>query len=186
MDALEMLQNRVSAPVLMEPAPTQEQLQEMLKAARRAPDHDNLVPWRFLVIEGEARNELAKLYLKAGKAANPDLPEDKEAKLLKMPLRAPTLLVAIATVHDHPKVPEVEQVITAGCAAHAVVQAAYTMGLGAMWRTGEMAFNDTVKAGLGLKANEQIVGFIYLGSVKRFRTLEEESLDGLMTAWTGA
>jgi nitroreductase len=186
MDAIEMLQNRVSAPVLMEPAPTPEQLQEMLKAARRAPDHGNLLPWRFMIIEGEARNALAQLYLKAGKASNPELPEDKAEKLLKMPLRAPTILVAIASVQEHPKVPDVEQVITAGCAAQAAIQAAYAMGLGAMWRTGEMAFNDVVKAGLGLTANEQIIGFIYLGSVKRFRTLEAESVEGLMTHWTGA
>ncbi|QLE97239.1 nitroreductase family protein [Neptunomonas phycophila] len=169
MDALELLHKRVSAPVLMEPGPNAEQLDSMLLAAQRAPDHGELKPWRFMLVEGEARHALGDLYVKAGKAANTMIDDEKVAKLQKMPLRAPAILVAIAVTQEHPKVPEVEQIITAGCAAQGVIQAAYAMGLGAMWRTGEMAFDPTVKAGLGLQSHEHIVGFIYLGTTKRFR-----------------
>jgi nitroreductase len=183
MDALELLHKRVSAPVLMEPAPTAEQLDTMLLAAQRAPDHGELKPWRFILIDGDARHALGELYVKAGKAANATIDDEKIAKFKKMPLRAPMILVAIAVTQDHPKVPEVEQVITAGCATQAVIQAAYAMGFGAMWRTGEMAFDPIVKAGLGLQAHEQIVGFIYLGSTKCFRSVEAVPTREMLTVW---
>jgi nitroreductase len=121
MDALDALLNRVSAPRLCEPAPDAGQRELLFRAALRAPDHGQLRPWRFLTIEGAAREQLGELLAQA-------LPADASPEALNkaraMPLRAPLLVVVIARVHEHPKVPAQEQVIAAGCAAHGILLAA--------------------------------------------------------------
>ncbi len=79
-------------------------------------------------------------------------------------MRAPMLLVVIASISEDPKVPAHEQLLAAGCAAHGVLLAAHALGVGAVWRTGIMAELAAVKAGLGLQNNEQIVAYLYLGT----------------------
>jgi nitroreductase len=86
------------------------------------------------------------------------------AKARNAPLRAPLVVVVVARITQHPKVPPVEQRLSAGCAAHAILLAAEACGYAGIWRTGEGAFDRTVMDVLGLEANEEIVGFIYLGS----------------------
>ncbi|MED5607223.1 nitroreductase family protein [Pseudomonas sp. JH-2] len=164
MEAYEALVNRVSHARLGEPAPSAGQLERLFRVALRAPDHGQLRPWRFLTVEGEARQQLGELFARALSAEQPDASPEALAKARAMPLRAPTLVVAIARLQEHPKVPEIEQMLAAGCAAYGIVQAAFVEGLGAMWRTGAMAFDPLVRQGLGLAANERIVGFIYLGT----------------------
>ncbi|KAF1053711.1 MAG: putative NAD(P)H nitroreductase YdjA [Stenotrophomonas maltophilia] len=164
MQAYDALLNRVSHARLSEPAPTAEQLDRLFRVALRAPDHGQLRPWRFLTVQGEARERLGELFAQATLAAQPDASPEALAKARAMPLRAPLLVVSIVRLQDHPKVPEIEQWLAAGCAAHGLVQAAYVEGFGAMWRTGALAFDTHVAAGLGLAANERISGFIYLGT----------------------
>jgi len=185
MDAIELLTQRTSCGMLEAPAPTPKQLELMFQAASRAPDHGLLRPYRFLTIQGEALDRLGQLYLEASLAKNPDLEESQRNRLLNMPRRAPMILVAIAVKQDHPKVPEIEQVMTAACAAQAVVQAAYAQGVGAMWRSGDLMFDRTVQKGLGLSGNEEIVGFIYLGQPMRDRQAPEADQSQFVTEWTG-
>ncbi|WP_370298329.1 nitroreductase family protein [Pontibacterium sp.] len=183
MDALELLHNRVSCPLLLEPAPTAEQMDNLFKAALRAPDHAALRPSRFLVVEGEQRDALGEIYLKAGLEDDPELTEAKQTKLRNAPLRAPVVVVAVAHKTDHPKVPFSEQLITVGCATHAMLYAAHAQGVGAMWRTGPMAYHPTVMAGLGLAENEEIVGFLYLGTPKVVRQAPEVDTAPYVTRW---
>lgn len=164
MDAIEALHNRVSIPVLKDPAPTPEQVQAMLKAATRAPDHKMLKPWRFIIIEGQGRERFGDLLVRAVLAKDPQTTDEVLTKARNKPLRAPMIIVTIACLTDHPKVPEIEQLITAGVAANNIVTAAFALGLGAYWRTGAPAYDEVVKEGLGLAGNEQITGFIYLGT----------------------
>lgn len=166
MEALDALLNRVSMARLREPAPSAEQREVLFRAALRAPDHGYLRPWRFLSIEGDSRQRLGELFAAAVLNRNPGAAPEALTKARNMPLRAPLLVVAIAKVQSNPKVPEVEQLLAAGCAAHGILLAAHAQGLGAMWRTGDMAHDRFVAKGLGLADNEQIVGFIYLGSVE--------------------
>lgn len=183
MDALELLVNRTSSPMLQAPAPTDAQLELMLKAASRAPDHGSLRPYRFLKIEGEGLNALGELFLSVSLAENADLPEAQINKLRNMPLRAPMILVAIAVTQEHPKVPKSEQIITAGCAAQAVIQAASAQDVGAMWRSGDLAFNPRVAEGLGLAANEEIIGFVYLGTAVKEKPVPEVDISSLVSDW---
>ncbi|KEA64002.1 Nitroreductase family protein [Marinobacterium lacunae] len=183
MDALELLLNRTSCPALQAPAPTDEQLEVMMKAASRAPDHGSLTPYRFLRVQDEGLSKLGELFLSASQTEAGELSDAQSTKLLNMPKRAPMILVAIACTQEHPKVPVSEQVITAGCAAHSVVQAASALGLGAMWRSGDMAFNPEVAKGLGLADNEQIIGFIYLGQALKEKTVPEADTSRLLSDW---
>ncbi len=164
MDALDSLLGRVSVTRVGDPGPTPAQLDTLFRAALRAPDHAQLRPWRFLVIEGEARTQLGELFASALAQRQPESRPDALDKARRMPLRAPTLVLAIASLQPHPKVPEVEQVLAAGCAVHGLLLAAHAQGIGAVWRTGEFAYDPVVTAGLGIGEHERLIGFIYLGT----------------------
>ncbi len=189
MDALTLLHSRNSAPRLREPAPTGEQLDNMYKAAFRAPDHAWLRPWRFLTITGGSRDELGKLFVEAAQqrrqqAGELALTEEEVAKLAAKPLRAPLIITVVATIKEHPKVPAVEQLISAGCAAHSLLLAAHAQGFAGVWRTGSNAFDPTVMAGLGLAPNEEIVGFLYLGTIDgNYKPLRELNIEDYCQPW---
>lgn len=164
MNALELMHNRVSSPLLGDQAPDNQQLQAMFQAALRAPDHAGLHPWRFLTVAGEDRARLGELFVRAAQSDAVELNDARQSKLQRMPLRAPMLVVVIACTQEHPKVPLIEQQVSAGVAAQNLLLAAFAQGIGGMWRTGDMAYHPVVEQGLGLSKNEQIIGFVYLGS----------------------
>lgn len=185
MEALEALLQRVSVARLGDPAPTAAQRELLFRAALRAPDHGQLRPWRFLTVEGEARVALGELFARAQQARDPQAPAALLDKARGMPLRAPLLIVAIASLKAHAKVPESEQLLAAGCAAHGVLLAAHAQGLGAIWRSGELSRDPLVAAGLGLAANERIVGFLYLGTpLGELRTPQPLAPEDFVGAWT--
>ena len=164
MDALTALLTRNAASKLVEPAPAGDDLQKIITAALRAPDHARLRPWRFLTIGGNARYRLGSLYAQAYKRANPEATEEQLAKVQNKVLRAPLIVVVIVSLSEHPKVPKIEQQLSAASAAQNILLASHALGYAGIWRTGSMAYNSDVKQGLGLKENEEIVGFIYLGT----------------------
>jgi nitroreductase len=186
MDALEALTQRVSVAKLSEPAPDAQQREVLFRAALRAPDHGLLRPWRFLTIEGEAREKLGDLFADAlQRGEEPPKPEALD-KARRNPLRAPLIVVVIARVLKHPKVPGLEQQLAAGCAAHGILQAAYAMGLGAIWRSGPLAYHPIVAKGLELAEYEQCLGFIYLGTPdKEPRPAPQLSTANFVSAWSG-
>ncbi len=164
MDALTALHHRVSITKLVEPAPDKEQLKQLFLAALRAADHGNMQPWRFLVVEGEGRVNLGKLFAQVARASKPDITGPELERFEAMPLRAPMIIVSIACTRENPKVPHIEQIISAGAATQNVITAAFAMGLGAVWRTGDMAYDMRVKKALGLGVNEELIGYIYIGT----------------------
>ncbi len=180
--ALHLLHTRSSTPRLQAPAPDAEQLDAMLRAAVRSPDHAQLMPWRLLVVAGEGLTALGELYVKALEDSG-SITEEQREKASNMPLRAPMVLVLIARLQTHPKVPLQEQWMTVGCAGHAILLAAQAQGLGAFWRSGEMAQHPLVQQGLGLADNEQVAGFIYLGTPVQERRLSTRNADGLLNHW---
>lgn len=165
MDALDALHSRNSSPKLSGPVPSEEILNNIYKAAFRAADHAVLRPWRFLVVKNEARQRLGELFVQAGLEINSDLSAGAIEKLRRKPLRAPLILICISSFKPHPKVPEIEQDLSAGAATQNMLLAAYAQGLGAMWRTGSLAYNPIVKTGLGLSPKEKIIGFLYIGTI---------------------
>ena len=184
MDALENLHQRISVPKLEAPGPDKEQLDNMYRAALRAPDHGALRPWRFLNIEGEARGKLGQLYAEAAVKQEPELTEERLNKFRNMPLRAPLVVLAIACTREHAKVPHSEQLISAGCAVQNMLLAAHAQGIGAMWRTGDMAYDPTVKAGLGLASGEEIIGYLYLGTPTRDKKVPQHEITDFVNDWS--
>lgn len=164
MDAIDLLLKRVSVPRLQEPAPTAEQLDLMLRAALRAPDHGQIRPWRFLTIQGDDRKKLGELFVQGLLSTMPEASTEQIEKTRAMPLRAPLLLIVIATISEHLTVPAHEQLLAAGCAAHGVLLAAHAQGVGAVWRTGAVAEIAKINTELGLRDNERVVAYIYLGT----------------------
>lgn len=162
MDAIELLLTRQSTPRLTSPAPDVSQLKVILDAAIRVPDHAGLTPWEFIIATGEGLETLADIFVNAAKASGAD--ENFIHKAKGMPMRAPMVITVVAKFQEHPNVPVLEQQISAGCAAMAMQQAAFALGLGAIWRTGDFAFDANVSEALGLKAADQIIGFLYVGT----------------------
>jgi nitroreductase len=165
MDALDALTGRVSPAQLVPPGPNAEQLQAILVAGASAPDHGRMQPWRFIVIDGEARTRLGELMAQSLQRREPAIPEDRRAAERKKALRAPTIIVVAAAIRDNPKVPDVEQVIAAGAAAQNMLVAAHAMGLGGFWRTGDFAYDAEVKRAFGFAETDAIVAVLYIGSV---------------------
>ena len=164
MEALEGLQKRVSVPRLVEPAPDQATLIQVFKAAARAADHGKLRPWRFLTIQGEGLNALSDVLLAALTKSNPGVSPAVIEKTKNMPFRAPLIIVAIAKCQDHPSVPRQEQVLSCAAATQNILNALFALKFGAVWRTGDLAYNEDVKQSLGLAELEEIIGFIYVGT----------------------
>lgn len=165
MNALDALHLRSSVPKLCGPLPSQDMLENIYKAAFRAADHAVLRPWRFLAVKGESLDKLGDLFAKAGIAKDASLSTAAVEKLRCKPLRAPLVLICISNYKPHPKVPEIEQDLSAGAATQNMLLAAFAQGLGAMWRTGYLAYDPIVKNGLGLSDTEKIIGFLYIGTI---------------------
>jgi nitroreductase len=163
MDTLKAICTRTSVSFLAEPGPTDAQLALILQAAARAPDHGRLRPWRFVLVRGEARQRLGDVLAEATRLANPDAPAPLLDRERQKPLRAPVILVVAVTLQQHRTVPEIEQILAGGAAVQNSLLAAHALGLGAMWRTGDKAYDGHVKQALGLPPNSAIIGFIYLG-----------------------
>lgn len=164
MDALEALLTRTSPPALTDPAPDDATMERLLQAAMRAPDHRRLRPWRFIIIDGEARKAFGEVLAQALRAREPGATEAALARERAKALRAPRIVVVAAVLNDQRKVPEIEQVIAAGAAAENLLVAAHASGFGGFWRTGPAAYDDAVKRAFGLVATDAIVGFLYLGT----------------------
>jgi len=172
MDALTALHSRNSVNLLSDPGPTTDQLENIFKAGLRACDHKDLRPWRYLLIEDKSRHVLGDLLVSAkqaidGAPVNAELAE----KLKNKPFRAPTIIAVAAHIVDHPKVPEIEQLLSAGASAQMMMTAAHAIGVGAIWRSGSPMFTDVMRDGLGFAENEQLIGFLYLGKPKAVKEL---------------
>ena len=164
MEAIEALTTRVSGSALVDPAPDALELHTILSAALRAPDHGRLRPWRFTVLKGAARKRLGELMGKAYQRRHPDATPAQIEKEKSKPLRAPMILVVAAKVDEHANIPAIEQVLATGAAAQNVMVAAFALGYGCAWKTGDAAYDPDIKAAFGLAPADAIVGFLYLGS----------------------
>jgi len=161
-DAITLLTQRQSHPRLVEPAPSGNTLTNIMQAAVRAPDHACLAPWHFFICEGEGLNKLGQLFVESATANNKAQKDIERAALL--PHRAPMVIVTAMKYTPHEKVPRVEQIASTACATMAMQMAAQAQGFNGMWRTGSYATCGIVKQGFGLSEQDELVGFLYLGT----------------------
>ena len=131
-DALELLTTRRSfkAVELAGPPPSATEIDTLLTVASRVPDHGKLAPWRFIVFEGEARRSAGEAIAAAFRTNYPDArPEHIEAERERL-VRAPLVIAVVSRAAPHVKIPEWEQVLSAGAAAMSLVLAAHALGYG--------------------------------------------------------
>lgn len=186
LDAIEALTTRASPAGLVPPAPDAQALGRMFRAAVRAPDHGRLRPWRFIVVDGAARETLGHVLADALRAREPAVADAALAKERAKPLRAPLVVVVAAKIREHRGVPPVEQIVAAGAAAQNMLVAAHALGYGGFWRTGAAAYDEHVKRALGLAGQDAIVGFLYLGTpAVAAASLPQADPAPYVTHWTG-
>ena len=186
-DPLHVLDTRRSVPSkqLGEPGPDHATLLRMLASAVRVPDHGKLVPFRFIRLQGEARHALGDLLAARTLHLQPDAADAVVEKDRARFSHAPVIVTVVARLTPGHKVPEQEQLLTAGSVCFALLQAAQALGFGAQWLTGWMAYDDAVAATLGLSADERIAGFIHIGTPKmEAPERERPDPDLLLTDWT--
>ena len=163
---LDFLLARSSVPprLMGDPAPSAEELDQVIAAGLRAPDHAGLKPWRFIVIEGEGRNRLGDLFVEATVAREPGTEAAKLEDIRAKPLRSPMIIAVCAIYSEHPKVPKIEQIASAAAAGQSMLLALQALGYGGIMLTGPNAHDAHVKQGLGLKPEDEIVAFLYTGT----------------------
>lgn len=167
-DSLSRLQQRRSVPArwLGDPGPSASELETLLTVASRVPDHGKLTPWRFIVIEGEARHRLGEVLVKAFKADQPEADEDKIATERNRFAQAPLAVAVVSRAVAHVKIPDWEQVLSSGAVCMNLLNAATALGFGATWLTGWSAYDRRVLDALGLAPDERIAGFVHIGTPK--------------------
>ena len=163
MEALNNILNRVSARELSPPYPNTDEMELIYKAALRAPDHAWLRPSTFIEVKGEALDRLSKIFVKYGESL-PDISDEILKKYQNAPYRAPMIIILVNTVKEHPKVPAIEQKLSTATAAQNIMLALNAMNYSSIWRTGKFAFNTMVQTELGLEPNQEILGYIYIGT----------------------
>ena len=164
MDAVNLLLSRESAMKLEAPGPSDEELDQIFASAGRAPDHGKLRPWRFVVIQSDKRAAFGELMAESMRRRMPDASGDALQRERDKAMRAPVIVVVAARVQKGHRIPEIEQIAAASAAAQTIMLAAPALGYGAMWKTGDAAYDPSVREALGLMPDDEIIGFMYLGT----------------------
>ena len=160
---IQLLTERVSHARLGLPGPSQDELDTIMRAGMRAPDHAMLRPWRFVVVEGERRDALGEVF-KESLRLRGVTDGARLNKALEAPLRAPVVISVLLNFKDHPKVERNEQIGSAAAATYAVSLAANALGFGSIWRTGLYATDPHVISALGGGDEDEVTGFLYIGT----------------------
>lgn len=165
-EMLDLMARRRSVPpiALREPGPAPDQLETLLRIASRVPDHGKLVPFRFIVFEGEARHRIGEVIEKVFASDDPRADEGRRALERGRLARAPLVVAVVSRARPHAKIPAWEQELTAGAVCMNLVIAANAMGFATSWLTEWIAFNRRVLDAMGLGASERIAGFIHIGT----------------------
>ncbi|KGI77205.1 nitroreductase family protein [Oleiagrimonas soli] len=185
-DPLATLLNRCSVPSrqLEAPAPDADERQRLFAAAIRVPDHGKLEPWRLIVLEGDAKLEFGQRLARRAVERDPDLPPAKQEKENLRYTFAPLVVAVIARI-EAGRIPEQEQLLSAGCVAYNLLLGAQALGYGAQWLTGWAAYDDAVADILGLGEGECVVGFVHIGTPKLDVPMRDRpALDDIVSDWT--
>jgi nitroreductase len=164
-EALDLLKTRrsVKPMQLTGPGPSAEEIETLLTIAARVPDHGKLVPWRFIVFEGDGRAAAGEKIAAAFAADHPEATADQIAFERQRLARAPLVIAVVSRAGLHVKIPEWEQIMSAGAAAMSLVFAAHALGYAANWITEWYAYDRRVLEALGLSPQERIAGFVHIG-----------------------
>ena len=163
MDAIKNILNRRSSKKLVLPYPSEDEMRIVYKAALRAPDHAWLRPSRFIQVTGDGLVKLSKIFQEFARDNINNLNDTILEKYKNAPFRAPMVIILISNIRIHPKVPEIEQMLSTAAATQNILLALNALGYGGIWRTGKFALNEIVAKYLGLDDNQKVLGYLYVG-----------------------
>ncbi|GER87010.1 nitroreductase [Dictyobacter vulcani] len=167
MTVLDTIRHRRSIGKMTEQIPSREQIEQLLEAATHAPNHHKAEPWKFFVLGGTARNELGEIMAQSLVKRQQDNPQLRSQAIIdkerQKPLRSPIIIAVASEAPRQPNVVAIENIEATAAAVQNMLLAASELGLAAIWRTGDAAYDPEVKNWLGLTAEDQIVAFLYLG-----------------------
>lgn len=188
-EALALLAARrsVKPDMLAAPGPTADELTRILTIASRVPDHKKLVPWRFIVFEGDARAKMGDVIAAACQAEEKEPPSPVRLDMERGRfLRAPVVVGVVSRVAPRPGAPEWEQILSAGAATFGLCLGANALGFGTSWITEWVAYSPRVRDALGLQDGERVAGFVYIGTPKeKPADRERPALADIVTRWQG-
>ncbi len=167
-----------------EPGPDAKQLETLLKIGARTPDHGKLFPWRFIVFQGEARAKFGEMLESRFREIEPEAPAERFELERGRFLRAPVVIAVVSDTDETHKVPEWEQILSAGAVCQNLLVAAAAMGFGAQWLTEWYAYDKPMKSALGLAPGERVAGFVYVGT-PQVPAQERPRNDPRVTHWEG-
>ncbi len=160
---LEVIESRQTLGKLVAPAPSQAEVEQVIRAALSAPDHRRIRPWQFMQLRDGARNKLGEIFSECLTESGIDDVE-QHRKVLAQPLRAPLIIIAVVKTQTGVKVPVVEQILSMGAAIQNALLMLNAQGYGSIWRSGTLAESPLLKQKLGLAPQDEIAGFIYIGT----------------------
>ncbi len=168
-EAIDLLKTRRSVkPIEMTgPAPSSTEIDTLLTVASRVPDHGKLTPWRFIVFADHARLRIGDTIAEIFRQDNPQATTDQIEFERKRLARAPLVIAVVSRAVPHVKIPEWEQLMSAGAAAMNLVTAAHAQGFAASWLTEWYAYDRRVLDALGLAPHERIAGFVHIGRASK-------------------
>lgn len=168
MDIFEAIRNRRSIGRVKSDPVNRETIEKLLEAASWAPSHRKTEPWRFFVLTGEGRRPLGRALVEIAKEKMEDPSTEENQVLLRKseekPFRAPLIIAVAATPSDDPKVIPIEEIGAVNAAIQNMLLAAHALGLGAIWRTGKPTYHPKMKELFGLREQDEMLGFIYVGN----------------------
>jgi nitroreductase len=180
MDLATAIDTRSSAVRLTEPPPSQSDIERILAAGIRVPDHGRLAPARFVILQKEGCERFGKAIAAAFLKKHPTATPQQLAGERDKAFRAPTIIVVAARVLRDHKVPPLEQMISVAAGVQNMFLTAHSLGYGVMWKTGAAAYDPEVNVALGLSPNDQIIAFLYLGTIAAMGPRRSFTLDGVV------
>ncbi|WP_018147954.1 nitroreductase family protein [Henriciella marina] len=171
---------------LGEPGPNPQTLNDILTAATRVPDHRRLSPWRFIVLEGEARTAFAEKAARVQREENEFASDGDLDATRALPMRAPTVVVLVSSPKDDNRTPVWEQELSVGALGHNLLLSANAAGFAGCWLTEWISFSDGINRVLGLEKGERIAGYFYLGTATADpQERARPDANALISRWTG-
>lgn len=161
---IDALLSRTSRWPLVAPGPTASELDLIFDAALRAPDHGRLLPWRLVVIRGEAREAFGQVLVDVAALRSPDQSATAHESRRQRALAAPLIIALGAAISTETKVPELEQLMAVGAATMNMLNVIHVLGYGAIWVTGPDAYDANLRDLLDFDATDRLVGFLFVGS----------------------
>lgn len=158
---------------LVAPGPDDAQLREILSAAAAAPDHGELLPWRFVIVPIEARPRLGEVFAAALAERDPLATAGQRAQAREKALRAPLLMLAVARTGGAPDIPASERLVSAGCALQNMLLMATAYGFGSALTSGQALRSAALRELFSLAADEEALCFVSFGTVAARRPRRE-------------